>query len=334
MSPDALGEALGRIIRADLRVSVMIWGPPGIGKSWVVQETARKEDLPVIDVRVSQLAPTDLRGLPVPGGERMRWLPPDFLPAGGRGVLFLDEINLAAPAMQAIAQQLVLDRRVGSYELPEGWFVWAAGNRKTDRAAVFDMPAPLANRFVHFDVEPDLSGFLRFAARASLDARIVAFLAFRPNLLHRIDPERPAFPSPRSWRMASDLLKAGLPADPAVGEPAASELEAFVTIFSDLPDIEAILDGKPISPSFPAEPSRCYAVTLALAQRASTAGQAVAGFRWLQAAGAGAEWIRLFVDQATERMKATGQWPAFTRAAGREKTLAPLIRELSELQRT
>jgi predicted metal-dependent peptidase len=267
MTPDALGDALVRIVRAELRLSVMIWGPPGIGKSWVVQECARQHELPMVDLRISQLAPTDLRGLPVPGEDRMRWLPPDFLPRDGRGVLFLDELNLAAPAMQAIAQQLVLDRRVGSYVLPDGWFVWAAGNRKSDRAAVFDMPAPLANRFVHFEVEPDLGGFLRFAARADLDARIVAFLAFRPNLLHHVDPDRPAFPSPRSWTMASALLAAGLGVAPAVGEAAGAELEAFVAIFDQLPSVDAILAGEGEDAPFPTEPSRCYALTLALGQR-------------------------------------------------------------------
>jgi MoxR-like ATPase len=72
-------------------------------------------------------------------------------------MLFLDEINMAPPAMQGIAQQLILDRQVGSYRVPEGWFIWAAGNRKSDRAAVFEMPSALANRFIHLDLAPTLT---------------------------------------------------------------------------------------------------------------------------------------------------------------------------------
>ena len=103
----------------------MIWGPPGIGKSSIVSESCESNKLSFIDLRLSQLAPTDLRGLPVPRENNCAWLSPEFLPTEGKGVLFLDEINLAPPAMQGVAQQLILDRRVGSYELPDGWFVWA-----------------------------------------------------------------------------------------------------------------------------------------------------------------------------------------------------------------
>src|SRR5262245_8144949 len=216
MTPDALATTLETLAAAGVRLSVMIWGPPGIGKSATVRAVAAKLGVGLVDLRISQLAPTDLRGLPVPDSGVARWLPPEFLPRKGRGVLFLDEINLAPPAVQGIAQQLVLDRRVGSYTVPDGWFVWAAGNRREDRAATFDMPAPLANRFLHFELEPDLDGFLRYAARNDLSHEIVAFLGFRPALLHALDPSRPAWPSPRSWEMASQLRLAGLSVGAAV----------------------------------------------------------------------------------------------------------------------
>ena len=116
----------------------MIWGAPGIGKSQTVAEVAREAKIELIDLRLSQLAPTDLRGLPVADHKERtaRWYPPEFLPRGGQGILFLDELNMAPPAMQGIAQQLVLDRQVGSYTLPKGWHVWAAGNRLEDGASV------------------------------------------------------------------------------------------------------------------------------------------------------------------------------------------------------
>src|SRR5690606_19509089 len=159
MKPHELAAYLDALVSNQLMLSTMIWGPPGIGKSSIVAQTAARFGLGFIDVRLSQLAPTDLRGLPVPEDGIARWYPPEFLPRDGRGILFLDELNMAPPAIQGMAQQLILDRKVGSYTVPEGWFIWAAGNRKEDRAAVFDMPAPLANRFLHLEVEPDSESF-------------------------------------------------------------------------------------------------------------------------------------------------------------------------------
>jgi MoxR-like ATPase len=127
MTPEALGELLNVFVAHQVRHAVMIWGPPGVGKSSIVARIAQDNDLQFVDVRLSQLAPTDLRGLPVPTDGISRWYPPEFLPTDGRGILFLDELNMAPPTMQGVAQQLILDRKVGSYVLPDGWMVWAAG---------------------------------------------------------------------------------------------------------------------------------------------------------------------------------------------------------------
>ena len=103
---------LNKIVKHKLQNSLMIWGAPGIGKSSIVQSIADKNNLTLIDLRISQLAPTDLRGIPVPSDDSASWLPPDFLPTSGKGILFLDEINMAPPAVQGIAQRLILDRKV------------------------------------------------------------------------------------------------------------------------------------------------------------------------------------------------------------------------------
>ncbi len=134
---------------------------------------------------------------------------------------------MAPPAMQGMAQQLILDRRVGSYVVPDEWFVWAAGNRKEDRAGVFDMPAPLANRFLHLQVEPDFASFKAYALEQGIHAQIIAFLSFRPSLLHKIEPHQPAWCSPRSWMMASSLHCSGLDLAPAIGMAANAEFQAF-----------------------------------------------------------------------------------------------------------
>ena len=120
MNPADLALFLNGLIQNHLKLSTMIWGPPGIGKSSIVAQTAQAHGLGFVDVRLSQLAPTDLRGLPVPENGVSRWYPPEFLPRDGAGILFLDELNMAPPAMQGVAQQLILDRRVGSYAVPEG----------------------------------------------------------------------------------------------------------------------------------------------------------------------------------------------------------------------
>jgi MoxR-like ATPase len=163
MNPEDLKTYLDRLITNNLKISTMIWGAPGIGKSSIVSQLATVHDLEFIDVRLSQLAPTDLRGLPVAENGVSKWFPPEFLPHKGRGILFLDEINMAPPAMQGMAQQLILDRCIGSYRVPDDWFVWAAGNRREDRAGVFEMPAPLANRFLHLQVEANFESFKAYA---------------------------------------------------------------------------------------------------------------------------------------------------------------------------
>ncbi len=304
-SPTDLITALTTLVSADVKLSVMIWGPPGVGKSSIVAQTAAKASLHLVDLRLSQLAPTDLRGLPVARDGKAQWLPPEFLPHDGRGILFLDEINMAPPAMQGIAQQLILDRKVGSYVLPEGWFVWAAGNRKEDRAAVFDMPAPLANRFVHLTIEPDFSSFKDHAISVGTNERILAFLAFRPNLLHQLNDKAPAWPSPRSWMMANELLNAGLPITGAVGNGVADEFESFEEIYRELPDLAGILAGSSIL-AFPIEPSVRYAVTIGLTTRIETPEQAKNAILWFSER-APAEWFQLFVGDVLRRMRALGK---------------------------
>ena len=306
MSPIELESTLSKIIAAGLKRSVMVWGAPGIGKSSIVSQIADRHGLELLDLRLSQLAPTDLRGLPVADGSVSRWLPPEFLPNAGKGILFLDELNMAPPAIQGIAQQLILDRRVGSYVVPEGWFVWAAGNRKEDRAAVYDMPAPLANRFLHFHVDAHYDCFRAWAARSGIQEQILAFLAFRPTLLNKPDPKSAAFPSCRSWELASELHALGLGVEAAVGEGAAGEFGAFLVTYDSLPDLSAILAGKGASLEFPGEPSKKYAVTIGLSTRALTSEEIKHGFGWLLAK-AGPEWVQLFIHGVEERATANGQ---------------------------
>ena len=134
MKPSRLATVLSSMLGQ--RWPAFVWGPPGIGKSSIVHSVARQAGMSVIDLRASLLDPTDLRGIPAIVDGRAVWCPPAFLPKEGEspGVLFLDEINAAPPLVQASLYQLVLDRRVGEYVLPAGWWIVAAGNRQKDRA--------------------------------------------------------------------------------------------------------------------------------------------------------------------------------------------------------
>jgi hypothetical protein len=330
MNPADLSAFLDTLIRHKVKLSTMIWGPPGIGKSSIVAQTAAAHGLDCIDLRLSQLAPTDLRGLPVAENGISRWYPPEFLPRDGEGVLFLDEINLAPPTMQGMAQQLILDRRVGSYTVPDGWFIWAAGNRHEDRAAVFEMPAPLANRFLHLDIAPDLESFKTFGLTNGVHEQVIAFLAFRPALLHKSDPQQPAWPSPRSWVMASELHRLGLDIGAAVGPATAVEFGAYVALYGRLPDLERILEGSGNGILFPEEPSVRYAVTVGLTARAGDARRAYHAFRWLTNT-ASVEWVQLCATDLFRQMRSRGQMAALQQLIAADDVVQEWLLEHAQL---
>ncbi|MEW5789832.1 MAG: MoxR family ATPase [Pseudomonadota bacterium] len=262
---------------------VMLWGPPGVGKSQIIAGIARLHGVPLIDLRLSQMEPTDLRGIPFRNGDNVEWSVPAMLPDARRhgpaGILFLDEINAAPPTVSAAAYQLILDRRLGEYVIPEGWAIFAAGNRQGDRGVTYAMPAPLANRFTHYEVEPNLDDWVSWALKSGMDARILGFLRFRPDMLFNYDAAHNpvAFPSPRSWEYAHralqkfgdrpDLLADALQA--CVGQACGVELKAFIDNLENLPDIDGILDGSVAE--VPKGIDLQYGVAAALVRRAKEA---------------------------------------------------------------
>jgi MoxR-like ATPase len=330
MTPNELKNYLNHLIANNLKISTMIWGAPGIGKSSIVGQITQEHKIDFVDVRLSQLAPTDLRGLPVAENGISKWFPPEFLPREGKGVLFLDELNMAPPAMQGVAQQLILDRKVGSYIVPENWFVWAAGNRKEDRAAVFDMPSPLANRFLHLQVEPDFDSFKAYALEIGVHEQIIAFISYRSTLLHKIDPQQPAWCSPRSWVMASELHKIGLDITPAVGVGATAEFIAFVQLYKTLPNLTPILEGKGDKIPFPNEPSARYATAIGLTVRASDANQAYNAFIWLSQV-ATAEWVQLFAVDLFRLMRAKGKMGVLAKLVHKDAKLQEFMKDFQQL---
>ena len=248
MKPTRLTTVLSSMLGQ--RWPAFIWGPPGIGKSAIVHKIAAEATLPVIDLRASLLDPTDLRGIPAIVDKQAVWCPPAFLPTDTDvpGILFLDEINAAPPLVQASLYQLVLDRRVGEYILPDGWWIVAAGNRQKDRAVTFRMSSALSNRFVHLDLDTDVSDWRAWALEKELEPLVVAFIGYRPALLREDPGESAAFPTPRSWEMLSDIIKkfgspqACLDIIPGVvGSGASTEFAAFVKRALNMKQMEAIV---------------------------------------------------------------------------------------------
>lgn len=262
---------------------VMLWGPPGVGKSQLIAQVAAQHNAPMVDIRLSQMEPSDLRGIPFRVGEHVEWAIPALLPNaerhGQNGILFLDEITSAPPSVSASAYQLILDRRLGEYKVPDGWAIIAAGNRQGDRGVTYTMPAPLANRFSHFELEVYLDDWVAWAYKNGIDEKIIGFLRFRPELLFDFDPAHnpAAFPTPRSWEFAhraiqkfadnSELLLGTLQA--CVGAAAGIELNAFIANLDQMPDLDAILRGETVE--IPTEIDLQYAIAAALVGRAISA---------------------------------------------------------------
>lgn len=257
--------------------AVFIWGRPGVGKSAVCRQLTEEEKIGFIDFRLTLMDPTDLRGIPVPKSGRAKWLPPSALPTEGRGILFLDELNLAPPLVQSAAYQLILDGKIGEYILPAGWIIVAAGNAVGHGAHIYKMSAPLRNRFIQLDFEENIEDWLEWAVQNKIAEEVIEFLNYQPQYLFQFDPQRDdkAFPTPRSWEFVSKILKNKEGLDEKLKEPALEGtigrgtllvFKAYIALKEKLPSIEEILAGKKVPP--PATIDVTCALVNALAIRA------------------------------------------------------------------
>jgi len=258
--------------------TVFLRGKSGIGKSDVVKQTSNllqdhvKDWQGVIDLRLAQMDPTDLRGIPHVEEGRTMWARPDFLPSFGSGIMFLDEITSAPPAVQAAAYQLTLTPE--DFGIPDTWMIIAAGNSKTDRGVTFNLAAPLQNRMCDIQVDTTLEDFINYAITQDIRPEVMSFLRDRPDMLHKFEggSDIKAFPSPRSWFAVSDLLELDVPLQDRVemikgdvGEEAALIFETHLRVYETMPRIDDILDGKPCE--MPKELNVVYCVAMGLATR-------------------------------------------------------------------
>ena len=284
VTPNEAKRSLRKCVK--IKRPVFLWGPPGIGKSDIVKQIGDESGRDVIDVRLSLWEPTDIKGIPYfdSNANTMTWAPPAELPTDpeSTAILFLDELNSAAPATQAAAFQLVLNRRVGTYVLPKGVSIIAAGNRETDKGVTYRMPSPLANRFVHLELKTDYEDWLQWATTNRVHEQVVGYVGFAKQDLYDFDPKSSsrAFATPRSWSFVSELLAdddldEGTLTDlvsGAVGEGLAVKFMAHRKVAKQMPNPTDILMGKVDKCSIK-EISAMYSLAISLCYELQTADQ-------------------------------------------------------------
>lgn len=296
------------------RRPMFLHGQPGAGKSDLVRDASRQlsqlaglSNFECRDVRASQLESVDLRGLPYIENGVTNWSKPSFLPdpyemnADGTfkldkdgqkiptcGILFLDELNQANPGTQAASYQLILDRRLGDYELPPGWVVIAAGNRAIDRAIVNKMGSALKNRFIHVELAVDVGEWVKWGAANGIHPSVLGFIRFRETALNDLAAvgaegkkrmeaalEGNAFATPRSWFFASEIIKSNpKPSieyallEGTIGAANVADYVAFLRVYRDLPDLDDVIKN-PKKHEAPKDAKVRFAISSGLSSKAN-----------------------------------------------------------------
>ena len=295
-TPKEVAEALE--VAFMVKRPVFLWGPPGIGKSEIIEQITVDRGGYVIDLRMPLLDVTDIKGMPFysKSTNTMEWARPGCLPNdddmlftdknpdGMKGMkcidfpivtLFLDEMNTASPAVMASGYQLILNRRVGEYKLPDNVVIVAAGNRETDKGVVYRMPTPLSNRFSHLEMKHDYKCWEEWAIANRQDATVIAYLNANKADLYDFKPKSSgrAFATPRSWSFVSDFCAVKGVKDStlrkllggSIGDAMAGKFMATRAIVHKMPNPTDILMGKVkelkidnVSAHFSLSVSLCY----------------------------------------------------------------------------
>ncbi|WP_204012569.1 AAA family ATPase [Sphaerimonospora thailandensis] len=248
---------------------VFLWGAPGIGKSSLVRSFAESLGLPCVTLLGTQLAPEDLIGVPQIVGDRSRFAPPETIARAEPYCLFLDELNASSPEVQKAFYSLILDRRIGAYELPEGAVVIGAGNRATDNALARPMASALVNRMIHIHLRASADDWLTWAANNGIHPWVVDYLVQRPDHLWSPPPktEEP-FSTPRGWHMLSDAMHSygeglddetlAILATGTLSARHASAFRAYVKTVRHAYDLDAVIKGDAAWPRGPEDRDLLY----------------------------------------------------------------------------
>lgn len=270
--------------------SVMLWGPPGVGKSQGVRQIGKEieeqtgKNVVITDVRLLLFNPVDLRGIPTANADKTLavWLKPQIFQMDDSediiNILLLDEISAAPQSVQASAYQITLDRMVGEHKLPENCIVIAAGNRVTDKSVAFNMPKALANRLCHIEIEADFDSWLDWAIRSGVNRNVIRFLKYKPQYIMDFEASNDslAFATPRSWEMVSNIFNgvseniddvfpivAG-----CIGVEAATEYQLWFEINDKMPDVKDVFLGKVFE--IPSRAEAQYAISMQIIEYART----------------------------------------------------------------
>lgn len=356
-------EATGIAVAAG--VPVLLWGAPGTGKTSALRAMAAAAGLPCEVVIASIREPSDFAGLPVVVDGDVRFAPPTWarrLADAGRGLLFLDELSTAPPAVQAALLRVVLERVVGDLALPAAVAVVAAANPPEQAADGWDLSPPLANRFCHLEWEVDARGFgeglvagFTTPPAPTLDAGwegglavarglVAAFVSVRPGLVSAVPSDRTqagrGWPSPRSWEMTARLWTAAEAAGSgaevvsalvrgAVGDGPGVEFLAWAAEM-DLPDPEAVL-ADPAGFVLPDRGDRAYAVLSSVAAAVAadpTPPRWAAGWRVLARAGEHAPDVAAMAARVLARCRPAGASPP-----PEVRAFLPLLRDAGMVER-
>lgn len=256
-----------------------IHGSPGIGKSDIVRQTAKKYNLKVIDLRLSQCDPSDLNGFPQLSGKKATYLPmdtfpieSDTIPEGYEGwLLFLDEMNSAPPAVQAAAYKIVLDRAVGNHKLHPNVLMVCAGNLDTDNAIVEEMSTALQSRLCHINLTPSAKEWVDWGIKNKIHHKVLSYIEYKPDNLYQFSSNNPdnTFACPRTWEFVSKLLNKNesniedkdlLPLISGVlGQAVGREFIGFLSLYKELPSFIHLLSN-PSEVEIPKDPSIIYAL--------------------------------------------------------------------------
>ena len=254
----------------------MVWGGVGVGKSEMIHSVGKSLGYQVRDVRVALLDPVDLRGVPSVEGGVTKWNPPIFLPTEDepKTLLFLDELPHGSPSVQNALFQLVKDRQLGEYKLPESTVIVGAGNRIQDRAGANRVNTALGDRFIHLNLDVDADEWVDWAKESGrVIHEVIAYIRYRPENLFVFDVKAQVQATPRSWEYASKIMATSPDSDieqellaGTVGEGVSAELIGFLRTCRSLPSVDQIINN-PESIDLENDPAVMYAVCSIIARK-------------------------------------------------------------------
>ena len=264
--------------QSEMLPPLMIWGAPGIGKSSIIRNIAKELGIGFIDVRLAQREPVDIRGLPVPDQDSVKWLVSADWPRDpeSRGIILFDELTAADRSLQVAAYEFILDRRLGGlYQVPDGWYICAAGNRVEDSAVAMTMSSALANRFLHVELREDAELWARWGLLHDIHPAVIGFIRYRPDLLFHQENENleRGWPTPRSWERVSRMLQSFGSSDDVllnkvvyglVCNQAGAEFVAFSAIAAEFDNVYELMTDPDKKITIPEKADRRYAFAAAV----------------------------------------------------------------------